>query len=140
MSSKQLPASDRRLETRHEVYVDVMASFGSHVDHQAVSRNISRGGLFVSTHNVVPEGFEVDLRFQLPGSARPIYASGTVCWTQDTGRRDVGAVSGFGVQFERLSDEAREQIEHFVNRRDRDERDHMTPGMSTRIRFPVLSD
>lgn len=110
---------NRRNETRHEVFVDVMASFGSHVNKRAMTRNVSRNGVYVATSQVIPEGFPVEVRLHLPGTSRPIFARGTVRWTNETRDPRTGEVPGFGVEFGDMSDQARLELSRFLkDRRD----------------------
>lgn len=112
-------SDNRRNETRHEVFVDVMASFGSHVNDRAMTRNVSRNGVYVATTQVIPEGFPVEVKLHLPGTSKPIFARGLVRWT--TERRDprTGEVPGFGVEFTDMSDQARLELSRFLHDRRR---------------------
>jgi uncharacterized protein (TIGR02266 family) len=81
------------------------------------SANISDGGLFVATVNLVPLGTEVDLEFSLPSGER-INAKGVVRWHREVDDRNHDAFPGIGVQFLTLEDLAADAIKRFVEHRE----------------------
>lgn len=81
------------------------------------SSNISEGGLFVATVNLLPLGTEVDLSFELPSGER-IDAKGVVRWLREVNDKLPDAFPGMGVQFIGLDDHAQGSIEGFISRRD----------------------
>lgn len=76
----------------------------------ATVRNISVGGLYIATPEVLPVGTRLDLTFTLPG-ADPIAAPAEVCWTTPDAR-------GMGVRFVELGEKAQQVISAFVAMRD----------------------
>jgi uncharacterized protein (TIGR02266 family) len=79
---------------------------------------LGAGGLFIETDHPLPEGSEIKLAFQLPGSDTRNEIEGTVAWARHPSGNAVGAV-GMGIEFsdplavarlardlERLEDEA----------------------------------
>lgn len=81
------------------------------------SANISDGGLFVATVNVLPLGTEVDLSFSLPSGHR-IEAKGVVRWVREVNDKLPDAFPGMGVQFASLSNSAQVAIDQFMAQRD----------------------
>jgi uncharacterized protein (TIGR02266 family) len=81
------------------------------------SANISDGGLFVATVNLVPLGTEVDLSFSLPSGER-IEAKGVVRWVREVNDKLPDAFPGLGVQFSSLKPEAQQAIDSFLAQRD----------------------
>lgn len=81
------------------------------------SANISDGGLFVATVNLLPLGTEVDLSFSLPSGER-IEAKGVVQWVREVNDRLPDAFPGMGVQFAALSPTAHAAIAQFLAQRD----------------------
>jgi len=74
------------------------------------STNLSDGGIFIATPKALPIGTEVDVSFQLPGSA-VIHAHGVVRWVGEV----TGTMTpGMGVQFTRLEEKDREAIHAFI--------------------------
>lgn len=81
------------------------------------SSNISDGGLFVATVNLLPLGTDVDLAFTLPSGER-IEAKGTVQWVREVNDKLPDAFPGMGVAFKDLSAQAQEAINGFVAQRE----------------------
>lgn len=81
------------------------------------SANISDGGLFVATVNLLPLGTEVDLSFSLPSGVR-IEAKGIVQWVREVNDQLPDAFPGMGVQFAALHPTAQSAIGQFLAQRD----------------------
>lgn len=81
------------------------------------SANISDGGLFVATVNLLPLGTEVDLSFSLPSGER-IEARGVVQWVREVNDQLPDAFPGMGVQFAQLQPAAQNAITQFLAHRD----------------------
>jgi uncharacterized protein (TIGR02266 family) len=81
------------------------------------SANISDGGLFVATVNLLPLGTEVDLAFTLPTGER-IETKGTVQWVREVNDKHPEVFPGMGVSFRGLSDQAQQVINEFVAQRE----------------------
>lgn len=85
--------------------------------YQGFSANISEGGLFVATVNLVPLGTEVDLSFSLPSGDR-IDAKGVVRWVREVNDRLPDSFPGMGVEFVNLAVDAQNAIDAFIAQRD----------------------
>jgi len=96
----------RRIEVRLAVHVGSEHNFTV-----AESENLSAGGLFVSTRDLLQEGRGVELRIHLEGEGE-LAATGVVSWL----RRDTNG-PGFGVRFTKLSPAAERAIGRFFERR-----------------------
>lgn len=81
------------------------------------SANISDGGLFVATVNILPLGTEVDLAFSLPSGER-IEARGVVRWVREVNDKLPDAFPGMGVSFSALHPQAQTAIDEFLVQRD----------------------
>ena len=81
------------------------------------STNVSEGGLFVATVNVLPVGTPVDLSFSLPEGTR-IAVQGEVRWTRELDDRAPDVFPGVGVRFVGLAPEAAEALHRFVGERE----------------------
>lgn len=79
--------------------------------------DISSGGLFVTSFEPMKMGQEIDLVFTLP-SGRKIDAVAQVRWTRDHDGSDTSTLPGIGLQFVKISDEARAAIDEFVRQRE----------------------
>ncbi len=103
-------SADRRKAHRHEVVVRVAYATVDEIFSEFV-RNINEGGLFIETESPHPVETNVTLRFRLPGCDEPIEAAARVVWSTPGGE---GEPPGMGLCFDRLSPEAREQIDRLI--------------------------
>jgi uncharacterized protein (TIGR02266 family) len=81
------------------------------------STDISEGGLFVATVDLLPIGSEIDLRFTLP-SGRSVDVHGVVRWRREVNDRQPEIFPGMGVQFRALEPAAASAIQQFVGTRE----------------------
>jgi uncharacterized protein (TIGR02266 family) len=80
--------------------------------------NISEGGLFVATHELLEIGERVTLEFELPGVDETLRVEGEVRWHRTASDLDEGVYPGFGVKFTDLGDEQQAQLQAFLDERD----------------------
>jgi uncharacterized protein (TIGR02266 family) len=92
--------------------VDIGLLSESHF-YTGLSRDISRGGVFIATYQPQPPGTHMTLYFVLP-SGRAVQAKGVVRWTSE-GRGDVAP--GMGVAFEDVSEDDAQAILEFCEAR-----------------------
>jgi len=107
------PDDDRRYSRRVDLDVDI----GLHSETNffvGFAEDISDGGLFVATYDLLPIGTELTLSLVLPGG-RQIVAPARVTWIRDP--HDGDLAPGVGVRFERLDEEDREAIDRFLKKR-----------------------
>ena len=76
---------------------------GGGLSLQTTTARVGAEGIFVRSLLCPKEGSQVTLRLSLPGSARPLDATGTVAPPRD----ESGKEAGFWVVFNELSDDAR---------------------------------
>jgi uncharacterized protein (TIGR02266 family) len=81
------------------------------------STNLSEGGVFVATLNLLPVGTPVDLTFTLPGNTR-ISVKGEVRWTREIDDRVPDVFPGVGVRFVELGVDAAQALHKFVAARE----------------------
>lgn len=81
------------------------------------STNLSEGGVFVATVNLLPVGTPVDLTFTLPGNHR-ITVKGEVRWTREIDDRVPDVFPGVGVRFVELGVDAAQALHRFVASRE----------------------
>jgi uncharacterized protein (TIGR02266 family) len=79
--------------------------------------NVSEGGLFVATINVLPVGTPVDLTFTLPGKSR-LTVHGEVRWIREVNDRTPDVFPGVGVRFVNLAPATAEVLKRFVAERE----------------------
>lgn len=82
--------SEKRRHPRKLIEIPVAFHLGDGRRIEAVSRDMSIGGMFVLTDTPAPFGSKVPVELMVPKAKQPILVSSTVRWTQ----RD-----GMGVQF-----------------------------------------
>lgn len=80
------------------------------------SGEIAHGGVFLSTYEVLPKDTSVVLLVTLPGGFE-FETDAYVRFVRDPMDFDSGAEPGMGVQFENLSDEARDLVLRFIRKR-----------------------
>lgn len=80
------------------------------------TEDISEGGLFVSTHELLPVGTAVLVSLELPGGHH-LEVTGHVRWLRDP-HDPMAVTSGMGVQFDDLSAADRTAIREFMQNRE----------------------
>jgi uncharacterized protein (TIGR02266 family) len=108
---RMTPRSPR---VRMQAVVDLLSD--SNFFH-GFSTNISEGGLFIATVELLPPGTEIDLHFSLPGGNK-VEAKGVVRWTREVNGHNPDVFPGVGVQFTELPSDAATAIREFVSERD----------------------
>lgn len=112
------PAAKKPQRTSPRVKMQAAVDFTSDNNFfNGFSANISDGGLFVATVNLLPLGTEVDLSFSLPSGER-IDAHGVVQWVREVNDQLPDAFPGMGVQFAQLTPAAHSAIAQFLAQRD----------------------
>lgn len=77
--------SEKRRHPRKEVRVPVAFELSDGRRIEAMSRDMSIGGMFVETNIVAPFSSVVPVEVMLPTAKQPIRVKGTVRWTQPDG-------------------------------------------------------
>jgi uncharacterized protein (TIGR02266 family) len=78
-------------------------------------QNLSRGGVFVTTHEPVPAGSRLLVELTLPGGS-PVQAIGRVAWTRMTpGDGSESTRAGIGIEFLGGSPDDFEAVERYVD-------------------------
>lgn len=110
------PSHDRRHNQR--VYLETHVGFESENNfYTGFTEDISEGGLFLATHNLLPMGTEIDLSFQLPDESI-VNILGRVRWVREPRSwEDQETQPGMGIQFEDVTPETRDAIQMFVEMR-----------------------
>jgi uncharacterized protein (TIGR02266 family) len=116
--------ANRRIKPRYSVNLDVTL-FGDHNFYVVLSENLSEGGLFIGTHNILPIGTVLRLEFSLPTCPVPLSVLGEVRWIRapeaisedhnNFGSGSAGGIKpGMGIQFKELDPEAARAITKFI--------------------------
>jgi uncharacterized protein (TIGR02266 family) len=77
----------------------------------AYTVNLSRGGVFLETEEVLPVGAEIALQLEVP-QAGPVTLNGHVTWRRD--HPDVDGPRGIGVEFDHIVDPLGDLIDRLV--------------------------
>ena len=105
---------EERGERRFRLHVNVTLRANGK-EFNAFSGDISDGGLFVATPELLPKGTKVDLKFKLPREEDEIQLRGEVRWTRERGDYDRDVVPGFGVKFLDLVSEDRFRLFRYLD-------------------------
>jgi uncharacterized protein (TIGR02266 family) len=79
----------------------------------STARNVSDGGLFISTPDPIAPGTEIELSLKLP-DGEFVNITGIVRWTKD--ESDDGEPAGMGIEFETLSDENSSKVRSLISK------------------------
>jgi uncharacterized protein (TIGR02266 family) len=108
---------ERRQQTRVAVKVGVTMSSDSNF-YVGFADNVSEGGLFVATHELLPIGETIDLEFRLPDDDESISLQAEVRWHRTASDLRNGVLPGFGARFIDMGPEQRARLEEFVSNRE----------------------
>jgi uncharacterized protein (TIGR02266 family) len=106
---------ERRGHRRHSVSIEVSAS-SEHNFFTGFCQDLSEGGLFLATSQLLPLGELIDLEFSLPGG-KTIRATGVVRWHR-TRVQEAGERVGYGVEFLALNPDDLKAIRDFFQQRE----------------------
>jgi uncharacterized protein (TIGR02266 family) len=111
MSQEQdYEGSERRRDSR--IGLKVPVDYSSVDDFfSEFTANINEGGMFVQMEKPPELDTEVHLQFRLPGADQPILVNGRVAWIRNG---EDGEPSGFGVEFNDLPQDTRDEINRVV--------------------------
>ena len=75
------------------------------------TENISEGGCFIETDEVLPPRTEVPLEFSFPNHPEPLVITGEVVWVVE------GTHSGMGIQYKKIPPDAQKVLREVVQSR-----------------------
>jgi type IV pilus assembly protein PilZ len=90
----------------------------SHNFYTGLTDNISEGGLFIATEQLIDIGTVISFQFMLPGMTEPVPLDGVVRWVRASDGFNDDLESGMGVQFTNLTPHLKERIHNFIEQRD----------------------
>lgn len=108
-------ADERRDRPRTELVTDI-GFLGDTNFYTGFSGNVSDGGLFVATYDLLPVGTALTVSFVLP-DGHQVFAEGQVAWLREGISLDSDLTPGMGIAFERLRQEDHRAISGFMQRR-----------------------
>lgn len=110
----KINGKDRRRATRHSIKVDI----GIHSETNffvGFSSDISSGGLFIATYDILRIGTELNVNFTLPKG--PVLSlNGIVRWVREYNETTPDTAPGMGIQFENLNGNDRKAINYFIEK------------------------
>jgi uncharacterized protein (TIGR02266 family) len=106
---------ERRGHRRVALDVDVTLA-SEHNFFVGFTENISEGGLFIATHQLMPVGSVIDVTFRLP-AGEPIHIKAAVQWVRQFNANS-DTWPGLGVSFLDMSDTDRATVNAFLAVRD----------------------
>jgi len=113
--SRQKPSDadrDRRSSTRRIFEVDI----GIHSDTNfftGFSQDISSGGLFIATYDIMALGSDINVNFTLP-SGPVLSLNGKIRWIREYNETTPDTAPGMGVQFDDLTERDQRAINRFI--------------------------
>ena len=102
----------RRIAVTAEVHLESESNL-----YAGITNNLSEGGVFVATPELLAKGTVLDLEFSIPDGGPPIRTTAVVRWI----REDLDSIEGppgMGVQFVELGEKTQRRLERFVQLRD----------------------
>lgn len=121
----QAGGAEHRAYPRADLSAAITAVGGNNF-YLGLSGNISEGGIFIATAQVLEVGTAITVEFTIPTSPRPIRVSGEVRWVR-TGSAtsmfggpddDYELAPGIGIQFQQLGRQDEEAIRKFIQTRE----------------------
>ena len=123
----QAVKNERRAETRYAINLSVTL-VGDHNFYVGFSENLSEGGIFVRTQQVLPIGTRLEVTLTLPTCSTAVRAVGIVRWVRlpdavreehnNYGSGDPSSKPGMGLQFEALDPATADAITRFAKYRE----------------------
>lgn len=116
------PAADaaweeRRAAPRKEVITEVTLESDTNF-YTGFTVDLSTGGLFIVTWDLLPIGTRVNLSFSLPRTREMIAVQGVVRWLRELNRNNPDLWPGMGIQFLEVPERAKASIEAFMKDRE----------------------
>jgi uncharacterized protein (TIGR02266 family) len=76
--------------------------------------NISKGGMFISTRDPLPEGTTLTLKLKVPESKEEITLEGEVVWRVKPDESKGTLIPGMGLKFKNIDEEVIKKIERII--------------------------
>lgn len=85
-----------------------------HNFYTGLTNNISEGGLFIATQQLLDIGTQLKFPFQLPNMQTPEEVEGVVRWVRRDDRPEQGIPCGIGIQFTNISEQLKTHINQYI--------------------------
>ena len=117
-TSASNPQRSFRKELELNLSFEIDLGKGSeHNFYTGLTNNISEGGVFISTPQVLDIGTKIKFPLTLPGMMEGETVEGEVRWVRREGRAEEDVPPGVGVQFTQISDNLKARINHYLEER-----------------------
>lgn len=107
----------RQIEGRQHPRLDLEIEVDINSEHNfytGFTRNISEGGLFVATSQILPIGEVMEFMFKLHPDPQPIKVKGIVRWVRELNQFTDDMPCGMGVQFVGLDQPTQARVNRFI--------------------------
>ncbi len=112
MESIRPDGPERRYSDRRVIKVDIGIQSDTNF-FTGFTQDISSGGLFIATYDVLDMGTALNVNFSLPHG--PVLSlDGTVSWIREYNETTPDIFPGMGVRFKNLTGEDEQEINHFI--------------------------
>ena len=111
----------RSKRTSLEVNLSFQLDVGMESDHNfytGLTNNISEGGLFIATQQLLDIGTKISFPLALPGMLETEKVDGIVRWVRREDLPEQNIPCGIGVQFTRISEKLQTRINHYIQQRE----------------------
>ena len=113
--SKRSPRAELEMELSFEID---LGQGSEHNFYTGLTNNISEGGLFISTTQVLDLGTKIKFPLLVPGMSQAEVVEGEVRWVRREGRAEENVPSGIGIQFTQASSTLKKCINTYIRRRE----------------------
>ena len=114
-SSKRAPRRDVEMSLSFEIALD---SKTEHNFYTGLTNNISEGGIFIATTQILNIGTKIKFPLALPSMLEPEQVEGVVRWVRREGRSEDNVPGGIGIQFTQISDKLKARINEYIQSSD----------------------
>ncbi len=108
-----IPDHERRSFNRRMIEVDIGIQSGTNF-FTGFSEDISTGGLFISTFDILSVGTKLNINFNLPPNGPVLSLNGEVRWIREYNDAIPDMEPGMGVQFDGIAQESKKAINAFM--------------------------
>ena len=116
----QEPARAPRIDAKLDIDfdIDLGSKEDAHTFYTGFTKNISEGGLFISTSQYLEIGHKLTIQMGIPPNKEKTTLECEVRWVRRDDNHDLNGFYGVGVQFINLSPEIKSQINQFIKNKE----------------------
>ena len=110
-------SDNRRQFVRHAYETEIGVDTGSNF-YTGLTQDLSAGGLFIATHQILPLGTTLRVKFGVPDIKRTFDIEASVCWVKKFRDDAPDQTPGMGVRFMNMEDEAEAALSNYIATRE----------------------